>query len=52
MLIIILLVIILIIIYVNKSDSNEFFSNIKKINKYDKFYKCSGRYSMLIGNCQ
>ena len=52
MLIIILLIIILIIIYFNKNNINENFDNIKKMNKYDKFYKCSGRYSMLIGNCQ
>jgi hypothetical protein len=51
MLIIILLIIILIIIYFN-NNINENFDNIKKMNKYDKFYKCSGRYSMLIGNCQ
>ena len=54
MLIIILLIIILIIIYFNKNNinENENFDNTKKMNKYDKFYKCSGRYSMLIGNCQ
>lgn len=52
MLIIILLIIILIIIYFNKNNINENFDNTKKMNKYDKFYKCSGRYSMLIGNCQ
>jgi hypothetical protein len=52
MLIIILFLIILIIIYFNKNNINENFDNTKKMNKYDKFYKCSGRYSMLIGNCQ
>jgi len=52
MLIIILFLIILILIYFNKNNINENFDNTKKMNKYDKFYKCSGRYSMLIGNCQ
>ncbi len=52
MLIIILFLIILIIIYFNKNNINENFDNTKKMNKYDKFFKCSGRYSMLIGNCQ
>ncbi len=50
MLIIILLVIILIMIYINNNNTNENFDNIK--NRYNKFYKCSGRYSKLIGNCQ
>jgi hypothetical protein len=50
MLIIILLVIILLMIYINKKNTNEDFDNI--INRNNKFYKCSGRYSKLIGNCQ
>jgi hypothetical protein len=49
MLILIFVLLLLLILYLN-NDRCENFENNNNI--HDKYYKCSGRYSMLIGNCQ
>ena len=46
---ILILALLLFVLYIN-NDKCENFENNNNI--HDKYYKCSGRYSMLIGNCQ
>ena len=45
---IIILISFLIILYLFQNKCENFDNN----NIHDKYYKCSARYSMLIGNCQ
>lgn len=54
MLILILVLLLLLVLYLNKNRCENFdkHENFDNNNIHDKYYKCSGRYSMLIGNCQ
>ncbi len=54
MLLLFLVILILFILYISndKCENIDRYENFKNNNIHDKYYKCSGRYSMLIGNCQ
>ncbi len=54
MLILILALLLLLILYLNNDSCKNLYEheNFENNNIQDKYYKCSGRYSMLIGNCQ
>lgn len=54
MLLLFLVLLILLVLYINdnKCVNVDNYENFQNNNIHDKYYKCSGRYSMLIGNCQ
>ncbi len=55
MLLLFLIIVILFILYINgnKCENLDKYENFKNNNNiHDKYYKCSGRFSMLFGNCQ
>jgi hypothetical protein len=51
---IILVLLIVFVLYINSNKCENFnkYENFDNNNIHDKYYKCTGRYSMLIGNCQ
>ena len=51
---IILVLLMILVLYINSTGCENFdkCENFENNNIHDKYYKCTGRYSMLIGNCQ
>jgi len=52
LIILVFLMILVLILNSNGCDNTYKYENFENNNIHDKYYKCTGRYSMLIGNCQ
>jgi hypothetical protein len=52
LIILVLLIVLVLYININRCENSYKYENFENNNIHDKYYKCTGRFSMSIGNCQ